>query len=117
MWTRDGGFLAIGRPETSLPTDPVIPSAITGDGTIVYGHAGNPFFTLPTGFVWTEAEGSRAIQPLLAAGGVKVPEGAWLARIFSTSNDGAVIVGNGYDAEFADAMFVVVVDPAIFKAE
>lgn len=107
VWTPDGGMVSLGRLETAMPTDTVYPNAITADGGAVFGGVGSEFFTVPTAFVWTEAAGMRALQELAVAAGVEVPEGYWLTSVIAVSDDGTVLLGRAFDADFMIRTFTM----------
>ncbi len=113
-WTEAGGFVDLGRPDTAMPADPVYPNAMTADGAAIFGAVGSDFFTVPVAFVWTATDGSRALQPLVEAAGIDVPEGWVLTNVLSVSDDGTTLAGLAYDADFAPKMFVLTVPATTF---
>lgn len=105
--TRDGGFVDLGRVDTALPSDPVYPNAMTADGQVVFGAVGSEFFGVPVAFVWTEGEGMQALQPLVEAAGVPIEAGWTLTNVMAVSDDGRVLVGRGFDPDYAAQAFVL----------
>jgi hypothetical protein len=114
VWTEAGGFVDVPRTDNALPADPVFPNAITRDGGLVFGGVGSEFFGVPTAFVWSEAHGTRALQPLVEAAGVELAEGDWLATVLASSADGTVLAGIGFDAAFTRRTFLIRVPTGAF---
>lgn len=106
-WTESGGFVSLGRVDTMMPTDTVYPNALTADGRAVFGGVGSEYFTVPVAFVWTEAAGMRAVQELAVAAGIEIPEGYWLTSVVAASDDGTVLLGRAFDADFSSKTFIL----------
>lgn len=107
LWSESGGFVPLGRLESSMPADPVYPNAISYTGDVLFGGVGSEFFTVPSAFVWTEEAGMRALQELAVAAGVEIAEGYWLSSVVAVSDDGTVILGRVLDANFLPQTFVM----------
>lgn len=107
VWTSAGGSVPIPRLDISLPTDPVYPNAITGDGTAVFGAIGDAFFSTPIAFVWTAAAGTRSLADVATAAGVTLPAGLILNNVLGASADGTVLIGTATDADFNLVSFVL----------
>lgn len=106
-WTEAGGMVSLGRLESALPTDTVYPNALTADGRAIFGGVGNEYLTVPSAFVWTSAAGMRSLQEVATAGGVEIPDGYWLTSVTAVSDDGTVLLGRAYDADFLVKTFVM----------
>ena len=113
LWTDADGYTDLGRVDTALPTDPVYPNALSADGRLAFGGVGSEYFTVPVAFVWSAADGMRALQPLLADAGIDLG-GATLTSVVAVSDDGSTLIGRAFDADFALVSFVVRVDPAVY---
>ena len=107
LWTETGGLVSLGRLKSMLPTDPVYPNALSADGQVAFGGVGSEFFTVPSAFVWTEASGMRSVQEVAQAAGVVIDEGYWLTNVMAVSDDGTVLLGRTFDADFAVKTFVM----------
>lgn len=114
-WTESGGLEPLGRLKSALPTDPVYPNAVSADGAHVYGGVGSEYFTVPTAFVWSAAAGMRSVQEVVSAAGVEVGEGYWLTSVMAVSDDETVVLGRGYDPEYAVKTFVLHVPPGTWE--
>ena len=106
-WTEAAGVQILPRLEGPLPSDPVFPNAMTADGRTVFGGVGSAFFTIPTAFVWTAADGMRPLTALTTAAGIELPEGLVLTSVLGASADGTVLVGIAMDADAATHSFVL----------
>lgn len=107
----DGAAVSLlGRLEGYLATDGVYPNALSYDGSLAFGAMGDEFFSVPSAFVWSEDEGMRALQPLVEAAGIDL-EGHTLTNVLAVSDDGAVLLGRAYDADFEIETFVLRIDP------
>jgi len=113
VWTEADGFVDIGRPAEALPADPVFPNAMTADGEVVLGAAGSEFFGVPVAFVWTRDGGAVSLASVLADAGVTVDEGYTLSNVLAVSDDGRVLVGNAFDADFMPVSFVIGLDEGV----
>jgi probable HAF family extracellular repeat protein len=107
VWTSETGMVPLPRLDTSLPSDPVYPNAIADNGRLVLGGIGDAFFSIPTAFVWTAEEGTRALTDLAAAAGVDLPDGTVLCNVLAASSDGTVLIGTAFDAGFNPKTFVL----------
>jgi uncharacterized membrane protein len=106
-WTEADGLVVLPRLDGPLPSDPVFPNAMTADGRTVFGGVGSAFFTVPTAFVWTSADGIRPLTALTTAAGIELPEGLVLTNVLGASADGTVLVGVAMDADGATHSFVL----------
>jgi uncharacterized membrane protein len=94
IWTKGTGAALMTRIPDSDPSNRVFPNAITDDGRLVFGGLGDPFFTIPTAFVWSERDGMRALSDLVTAAGLTIPDGTILGNVYGVSGDGTVMVGD-----------------------
>lgn len=92
-WTAAGGRVAIPRLDSSLPTDPVYPNAMSADGNLVFGGIGDAFFSLPFAFAWSDAAGTRDLTTLARAAGLAIPADWILNSVLGASADGLVLIG------------------------
>lgn len=106
-WSMKEGTVNIGKCPTSLPSDPTYPNAIAAGGHLIFGGCGDAFFTVPVAFVWTAAEGMKALQDIATAHGVVIPPGYLLANVMAASADGSVLLGTAFDANFNTVSFVM----------
>jgi len=93
VWMLGTGFITLPRLEVNLPTDEMFPNAMSADGQFVYGGIGSAFFTIPTAFVWSAADGTRALADVVAAAGITLPADTLLFSVLGASADGKVLVG------------------------
>lgn len=107
VWTADGGFVSLGRLPNALPTDPVYPNTMTHDGARIFGGVGSEYFTVPSAFVWTADQGIRSVQEVATAAGLTIDAGYWLTSVLAVSDDGSVLLGRAFDAEFNPKTFVL----------
>lgn len=70
-------------------------TGVADDGTVV-GFSGDPFFSFPAAFIWTQQGGIQKLQERLVALGVDVA-GYYLYTATSVSADGRVIAGCAID--------------------
>jgi hypothetical protein len=98
IWTRGTGIALMTRIPDTDPTNRVFPNAITDDGRLIFGGLGDPFFTVPTAFVWSERDGMRALSDLVTAAGLTIPDGTILGNVYAASDDGTVVVGDAQTA-------------------
>jgi hypothetical protein len=80
---------------------------MTGDGGLIFGGCGNPFFSLPIAFVWSEAKGMQALADIVAANGLTVPEGFALTSILAVSVDGTTVLGVALNDKNEQKSFVL----------
>lgn len=113
VWT-EAGFVDLGRVSTALLTDPVYPNAISADGRAVLGGVGSEFMSVPVAFIWTEADGMRALQPIVEDAGIAIEAGWTLTSVMAVSDDVSVIVGRAFDADLALKTFVLRLPPAAY---
>jgi len=92
-WTEAGGRVPIPRLDSSLPTDPVYPNAMSADGSLVFGGIGDAFFSLPFAFVWSDARGTRDLTMLARENGLPIASDTILNSVLGASADGSVLVG------------------------
>jgi hypothetical protein len=116
-WTEDDGLVILPRLETALPNDPVFPNAIARDGDLVFGGSGSTFFGVPVAFVWSAEAGTRALQDIVVAAGIEVPEGFLFGNVIAASADGTVLIGTGMDVDFMNKSFVVRLPADAFDTE
>ncbi len=114
VWTEAGGLVTLPRTELALPSDPMFPNTMTGDGAAIFGAVGDAFFGVPVAFVWTEATGTRVLADVAAEAGVEIPEGVSLQNVLGVSADGTVLAGTAVDADLALRTFVMRVPPGTF---
>lgn len=96
------------RFDTLLPSDPVFPNALSGDGALVFGGQGSAFFGTPEAFVWSAAGGLRRIADVALAAGLVVPENVALTSVLAVSADGSVVVGTARHTDtLADEVFTL----------
>jgi probable HAF family extracellular repeat protein len=107
VWSASTGMVPIPRTDTTLPSDPIFPNAMSFDGTTVYGGIGSAFFSIPVAFVWTAADGTRALADVATAAGITLPKGLILNNVLGASSDGKVLIGVAMDAEFNPKTFVL----------
>jgi hypothetical protein len=107
VWTVGTGFVAVPRLAIALPSDPVFPNAIAGDGELVFGAVGDAFFGIQNAFVWTDEDGTVALADVATAAGVVLPEGTQLNNVLAASTDGTVLIGTAMDADFNPRTFVL----------
>jgi hypothetical protein len=93
VWTLGTGFITLPRLDVNLPTDEMFPNAMSADGQLVFGGIGSAFFTLPTAFVWSAADGTRALADVVAAANIVLPADTLLFSVLGASADGKVLVG------------------------
>jgi len=86
-WTQATGMEWLPLPASATYNDA---RAVSDDGLVIVGFAGTPGQgNFP--FIWTPAEGSRDLRPLVGAGG------GWLdMKAHAISADGTTIAGDGY---------------------
>ena len=89
------------------------PNTTSADGRFVFGGVGSEFFTVPISFVWSAEGGMLALQPLVEAAGIDL-EGATLTNVMAVSDDGSLLLGRAFDADFNLVSFVLRVDPAVY---
>jgi hypothetical protein len=107
VWTVGTGMVTLPRLDIALPSDPVYPNAIAGDGELVFGALGDAFFGVQTAFVWTAEDGMVALAEVATAAGVTLPEGTQLNNVLAASTDGTVLIGTAMDADFNGRTFVL----------
>ena len=107
VWSAATGVIDIGRLPAFLPFEPTFPNAVAADGALVFGGCGNGFFSIPAAFVWTAGGGMRSLEELAAANGVQIPSGLVLTNVLAASNDGEIVLGQGFDASFNTVSFVL----------
>ncbi len=113
-WTAEEGVVSLGKlPEAEAPTK-TFPSAIAQNGELIVGGFGDPWWVVPTAFVWTRDQGMRALQPIIEENGLDVPEGYTLFNVMAASEDGSVLLGIAYDPQYAVKTFVLRLDPAAY---
>jgi hypothetical protein len=93
VWTRGTGIVTLQRLETSLPSDSVFPNAIARNGELVLGGLGDPWFSVPTAFVWTAQDGMRPLADIVRASGIELADDVNLMNVMGASEDGLVLVG------------------------
>ncbi|NUP13372.1 MAG: hypothetical protein HOW73_45620 [Polyangiaceae bacterium] len=114
-WSEADGVVYLGTLPTALPSDPVYPNAIAADGKLIFGGVGNPFFTLPTAFVWTPEAGMKSLAEIAAANGIEIPEGVVLANVLAASDDGSVLLGATLDAQNVQKSFVLTLPVSAYE--
>lgn len=107
VWTEASGLTLLPRLEGSLPSDFVFPNAMSGDGALVFGGVGDAFFSIPIAFVWSAADGIRALADVATKAGVTVPSGVLLNSVLGASADGTVLIGTAMDAQGMPKTFVL----------
>jgi len=107
VWTKGTGLAHLIRFDQALPSDPVYPNAMTGDGAVVFGGVGDAFFSTPIAFAWTERGGMVALADVATAAGVTVPDGVLLDSVLGASADGTVTIGTAMDVNGASKTFVL----------
>lgn len=113
-WTEATGLTLLPRLAGSEPTDRVFPNAMSADGTLIFGGVGDSFLSLnPTAFVYSEADGMRALADVATAAGVDLG-GEVLTSVLGVSADGTVIIGTSHDADFANHTYVLRVPATAF---
>lgn len=116
VWTPGTGIVRLGRTPNALPSDPVFPNAISGDGSLVFGGVGSAFFGIPEAFVWSFDAGTRPLAELVTDAGLAIPEGTALTSVLGASADGTVLAGTAMDIDGAPLTFVVRLPKAVFAA-
>lgn len=107
IWTEGTGIVVMSRLESSLPSDPMYPNAISADGGLVFGGVGDPWWGVQTAFLWTAQDGMTALTEVAIAAGVTLPEGTMFNNVLGASADGTVLIGTAMDAEFLPRTFVL----------
>lgn len=107
VWT-PGGKLTLPRLPALLPSDPVFPNAVSGDGALVFGGQGSAFFGTPTAFVWSEAGGLREVATLATDAGFALPDNVQLTNVLGVSADGTVLIGTASNvADFSASVWAM----------
>lgn len=106
-WTAAGGRVALPRLDSSLPSDPMFPNAMSADGSLVFGGIGDAFFTVPTAFVYSDASGTRDLATVARDAGLSFPTDTLLNSVLAVSADGTVLVGTATTADFSSKTFVM----------
>jgi uncharacterized membrane protein len=106
-WTEGTGVVNIGQLTGADPSDNQYPNAIAADGKLIFGGSGSPFFSVPRAWVWTQADGMRPLQDLIAENGVEIAEGYLLTNVIAAANDGSVVLGVAYDPNGLQVSFVL----------
>jgi uncharacterized membrane protein len=114
-WTESAGMTSLGHPpEVEAPTN-TFPNVIAADAELIAGGFGDPWgFSTPVAFVWTATDGMRALQGIIEANGLDVPEGILLTNIVAGSADGSVLMGNAMDEKGYMQTFVLRLAPAAY---
>jgi uncharacterized membrane protein len=90
-WSEASGLVNIGQ----LPdADISWANAISGDGRLIFGISGSPWFGVPHAFVWSQADGMRRLDEVAKAAGVDIPDDYSLLNVFAVSQDGTVVLGS-----------------------
>jgi hypothetical protein len=110
-WTKAGGVVDIGKLPNAQPTDQAFLNAIADNNLLVVGGCGDPN---PGGLgnpiaaiVWTKAKGMRALQDIVTAKGLAIPNGYALTNVMGASADGSVLLGYATDAQYGTHNFVL----------
>lgn len=106
VWT-GGAMSALVRFDLALPSDPVYPNAMSADGTMIFGGVGDAFFSIPTAFMWTAADGMRPLADVARAAGIDVPANLILNSVLGASADGKVLIGTALENDVALRTFVL----------
>jgi hypothetical protein len=108
-WTEATGLVSIGRlpPVDEFDYFGANATALSGDGRLIFGVSGQPFFGNPVAFVWTQAGGMRPLIDVVTAAGLTIPEGAKLTQVLASSTDGSVILGQATLADYSILCFVL----------
>ncbi len=107
-WTAASGTVNLGKLPGSDPFfGETFANAVAANGAIIFGGSGNPFFTVPQAFVWTQAHGMRPLARVAANHGVTIPEGYLLTTVLAASADGGVVMGVAYTPNFQQVTFVL----------
>jgi hypothetical protein len=106
-WTEAGGVVDLGKLPGSLGTDSAYANAIAAGGALIFGGSGDTFGGGIHAFVWTADGGMRALEDIVAANGIEVPDGLTLANVIAASTDGTVLLGTTNDANLNQATFVL----------
>jgi hypothetical protein len=113
-WTEAEGIVSLGKLPEAETTTKTFANAIVKNGDLIVGGVGDPWQVVPTAFVWTHAEGMRALAPIVEANGLDVPDGYTLFNVVAASEDGSVIVGTAFDPQNYVKTFVLRLDPAAY---
>ena len=106
-WTKKSGTVKISKLPNGLPSSRTYPNAIAAGGKVIFGGSGDPFSSVPTAFVWTAAEGMKALQPIISAHGIVIPAGYTLTDVLASSADGTGLLWLAYDPSFRQVSFVL----------
>ena len=106
-WTEGTGVVNMGQLPGSDPYDPQYPNAIAAGGKLIFGGAGSPWFSIPRAWVWTEAAGMRPLIDVMTENGITVPEGTVLTNVIAASDDGTVVLGVAWDANYHQVSFIL----------
>lgn len=98
-WTQAGGPVDLGLLPSSLEPDESFINAITDNGQLLFGTNGNGFNNPQNATVWTSASGLRALQEVAKQYFVPFPGSMTLLTAAGASDDGAVVIGQGLDAD------------------
>ena len=106
-WTAADGLVPLPRLAGSEAADRTFPNAMSADGTLIFGGVGDSFLSInPTAFVYSEADGMRALADVATLAGVDLG-GEVLTSVLGVSADGTVIIGTSHDAAFANHTYVL----------
>jgi hypothetical protein len=77
------------------------PYALSGDGSVMAGYSGNPFFDFPTGpFLWTQQLGTVSLDDFVKHQGTAMEQWYSLGSPSAISDDGTTIAGVGTGFQF-----------------
>lgn len=115
VWNLEGFYWTVGTGVVNLGQLPgdgsfvggIYPNAVAGDGKLIFGTFGSPFFTLPRPFVWTTTGGMQQLDSLAISQGLTIPDGYLLTNIQAASADGSVVLGTAYGPNFSQVTFVL----------
>jgi hypothetical protein len=102
-WTAQGGVAFVGTLPNPQVLDRVWLEAISANNKLIFGAAGDPYWSVDTAgseefaVVWTQANGLRKLQDVVAAQNIAVPAGYHLTAAVAASADGTVVFGVATD--------------------
>jgi len=85
----------------SLDASPLYPYALSGDGSVMAGFSGSPWFSWnPAPFIWTKELGTVSLDAFVKSQGTAMEQYTSLWTPLALSDDGATIAGYGLGTQY-----------------
>lgn len=107
-WTSSGGLAGLGYRSGQIN----MANDVSDNGALIVGTIESGGTTAHRAFVWTEQEGVRTVDDLLAEYGTTVP-GWILSSATGVSADGSTIVGDGSGPNREEAWIITIPEPGL----